>query len=189
METYPNFKPIVIVSDALMSTSAAAIRAGLEAFGLRTSLFICGLDNNVWDVIEGKIPDCDYIIFDCHGYEGKFLFEVMSVGKAGFQQLGVSPEEVRLRAKLPNCFVISLACTTGTSELADAFLAAGCRGFIGPNGCPHVHIGLLFVLQFYRHLLQHIGIGLNNPQFSEKQALEAARRFDTDAAMFTIYEP
>jgi hypothetical protein len=189
METYPNSKPIVIVSDALMSTSAAAIRAGLEAFGLRTSLFICGLDTNVWDVLEGKILDCDYIIFDCHGNEGKLLFQVMSIGEAGFQELSVSAEEIRSRARLQNSFVISLACTTGTQELADAFAAAGSRGFIGPNGCPHVHVGFLFVLQFYRHLLQHIGIGVENPQFSEKEALEAARQFDADAAMFTIFEP
>jgi len=170
-----------------MSTSAAAIRAGLEAFGLRTSLFICGLDANVWDVLEGKIPDCDYIIFDCHGYEGKLLFEVMSIGKAGFQQLTVGSEDVSSRAHLQNSFVISTACTTGTPELANAFFDAGCRGFIGPNGCPHIHVGFLFVLQFYRHLLQHIGI--NNSQFSEKEALAAARQFDTDAAMFTVFEP
>ncbi|MBV9867031.1 MAG: hypothetical protein JO316_16885 [Abitibacteriaceae bacterium] len=188
METYPNFKPIVIVSDAFMATSATAIRAGLEAFGLRTSLFLCGLETHVWDVLAGKLPDCDDIIFDCHGEEGQLLFEVASRDTAGFQPVRIGPAEVRARAQLSHKFVISLACTTGTPALAEAFLAGGCRGFMGPHGCPHVHVGFLFVLQFYRHLLQHIGSGEGNSHLAAREALEAARHFDVDAAMFTIYE-
>jgi len=174
-------KPIVIVTDPFMATLGTAIRAGLEAFGLRTCLFICASDANIWDVLSNKVPECEHIIFECHGNEGQMLFDVHPEAQIG-------ADEIRSKAHLPDKFILSLGCTTGNAELAAAFLSAGCRGFIGPSGTPHVHTGFLFTLMFYRHLLQHAGIGVDEPKLSEREAFEAAKRFHADAEMFTIYE-
>ncbi len=157
-----------------MTTFAVAIRAGLDAFGLRTCLFICNSQDHVWEVLSGQIPDCDHIIFVCHGdRSGNLLFDV-------YPKTQVDVKMIERKALLSDKFILSLGCSTGDGNLARDFLKVGCRGFVGPNGNPHVHTGYLFILMFYRYLLQHFGMGVDEAKLTEREAFEAAKKFHVE---------
>ena len=59
-------------------------------------------------------------------------------------------ENLRAHFRLTGSTVLSLGCTTGSDEMADAFLAAGAKAFAGPSGYPDASDAIVFT-----HLLFH----------------------------------
>ena len=87
-----------------------------------------------------------------------------------------TPKNLRSFAKLPEKCVIWSGCGSGRRAFAEAFLASGCRSYIGFTGETDADAGNLFILGFFYHLLTHD----RDPQFdcTEQEAFERAARID-----------
>jgi hypothetical protein len=66
-------KPIVIITDGSSQDGAVAIRAGLEQLSFRVFSFTCETRQNLYELLGGSIPDCDYVILCNHGDEHETL--------------------------------------------------------------------------------------------------------------------
>jgi hypothetical protein len=116
----------------------------------------------------------------CHGDELGIVLE----GLAPEADLGepppdrLTPELVRQHASLRGRVVVPTSCVSGSSEMAGAFLDAGCGAYIAPGGYPYS--ALLFV----RHLYRELTVGAALPA-----AADAARSKDDDGRVFRLWSP
>ncbi len=63
------YKSVVICCDKSpkLFQDATAIRAALEAFGLRVHLYDLAQKRGALEFLAGAMPECDYVILFCHG--------------------------------------------------------------------------------------------------------------------------
>ena len=147
------FESVVIACDQTTLDMASAIRGVLEGFRLHVYLHFCVQEQNVWDVLAGKIPDSSYVILCATG--GGFQVVTKREGVWGPTCVALTPDFVREKVALAGRGIISMGCGTGRQELAQAFLHTGCRAFLGPDdlGPEDVHIDqdadTLFVITFF----------------------------------------
>ncbi len=165
-------------------SDTSALAPALEAFGCRPLVYRVGRGNDLVGILSGEDlwKDADHLILDCHGQDGRIAMPYVhpSVVEPGEPTGDWGPERVREHAKLPPLLVMSTGCSTGSPELARAFLDAGCRAYIGPDDYPNGAVGLFCEIHFYYQLL-YGGLG-------EREALARATAQGGDAAMYRWYE-
>jgi hypothetical protein len=61
------FDSVVIACDQTTLELASAIRGVLEGFRLRVHLYFCVQEQNILDVLAGRIPDSEYVILCATG--------------------------------------------------------------------------------------------------------------------------
>ena len=82
-------------------------------------------------------------------------------------------------AQLPNRIIITTACTLGQKDLAQAFLNAGVRYYLGPETYIEGNAMLLFLHRFYYEILS------NNQ--NTKEAYTVASKMDKETALVKLY--
>jgi hypothetical protein len=117
------FDSVVIACDQTNLDIAAAIRGVLEGFRLHVYLHVCVQEQNVLDVLSGKIPDSSYVILCATG--GGFQVVTQREGVWGPACVVLTPDFVRQKVALAWRGIISMGCGTGRQELAQAFLHTG----------------------------------------------------------------
>ena len=143
----------VCVAD-LGDNEGSLVRHLLENLGLAVELYGIGQARHLASVIhgDGLGGSPDFLIITGHGEEGAIIvpecadeIEVLQP----FHRL-MTPSHVREHFTLTGSTVLSLGCTTGSEEMADAFLTAGASAFAGPSGFPEGSDAIVFLhLLFY----------------------------------------
>jgi hypothetical protein len=131
-----------------LGTDGEAIRSALEQFGLRVNRFPIGQARHLVAALsEGR--GADLVVLDCHGVDGAVLIPELAPELEREQPFhGVlTAADLRGFARFDGATVISTGCGTGTPELADAVLACGAAGYLGPTGYPEGH-ACFFVLSY-----------------------------------------
>ena len=122
---------------------ATAIRAALEAFGLRVHLYALTQKRSALEALAGAIPDCDYVVLLCHGgqdADGSPRLDLKVVDQKdgdyanpnGWEVVNLSltpaniPEYVNGKGRT----LICLSCGAGREAFAEAFFKAGFTGYI-----------------------------------------------------------
>jgi hypothetical protein len=168
------------------SGEAAALRAALEVLDVHVSLFPVGCAQHLVRVLDRGAYEAQppqYFVLSAHGDERGFLLPELAEEVAAEQPFNdaLTIELARTWVRLPaGCVVISTACATGTSELADAFIseAGGCDYYVAPTGYADAGAAFVFVTMFFYWLLN--GEGLVG-------AFERARAIGTQTAMFKLF--
>ena len=133
---------------------ASLVRQLLESLGLAVELYGIGQARHLASVLHGDglggIPD--FLIITGHGEEGAIIVPECAEEIERLQPFHrlMTPAHVRAHFTLTGSTVLSLGCTTGSDEMADAFLAAGAKAFAGPSGYPDASDAIVFT-----HLLFH----------------------------------
>ena len=142
------FPPAVDVL-ALDYPEAIALRFLLEAIGIQVRLHLPGLPHEVMEVLVASRPAEEHLILCCHGDERGIVFDGLAPelyeGQPFRERL--TPDVVKRHASLSDRTVIATGCGTGAHIFAEAFLAAGAGGFIGPDGYPQD--ALFFLTHLY----------------------------------------
>ena len=156
------FDPVVIACDPTALELGQAIRAALEAFRLRVTLYHCVQKRNVLDVLAGRIPDSEYVVLCAHGWnptegdETKVSFRRLVDEIDGHRrevEFALTAEGIAELVSLADRTVIAGGCWTGDEALARAFLDAGCTAYIGPEGFVDQDAVVMFTIAFFYHLL------------------------------------
>lgn len=159
---------------------AYALRAILEYEGLRVNWFPVATTGQFRRLLSGAESPAGHLVFCCHGDERGIVLEGLAQGDEPGEPPPdrLTPELVRLHASLPGRVVIATGCHTGSAEMANAFLDAGCAAYIAPDGYPQS--ALLFLHRLYHELA--IGAALQT-------AADAAARQDDDGRLFRLWSP
>jgi len=185
------FDSVVIAYDQWSMDIGLAVRASLELFRLNVYPHFCVQKKNVVDFLAGKIPDSEYVVLCSHGLgttdapeeqpdEMKMGFHVVDEidGKWDKIEFALTPANIIEYVKLKGRTVIALGCGNGREPLARAFLAAGCRAYVGAIGPVDQDSIALFAIAFFYHLLSQ---GRDSSlSCSEQEAAERAAVIDTE---------
>lgn len=165
-------------------SEANSIRQTLEYFGANVITYYIGRPNDFITILNGEkiYSDVEHLIFCFHGKSGKF--EMPKLAKDVYENdepkgnFGVAELErfVKLRDKL----IITTACSLGRKVIANVFLKAGNKAFIGAKGYIEGNSALFFVIQFYYGILTN--------QLSEKESFSKAILTDNEMKLFKFYE-
>jgi len=197
------FDGVVVVCDQWSLDIGLAVRASLELFRLRVHFYFCVQKQNVLDALAGDIPRSDYVVLCTHGIDTeKIDVATPDSHQAGFQVVdlidgewksvwfALTPATVPQLVHLPGRTVISGGCASGREPLAHAFLASGCRAYLGPVEDVDQDADALFIIGFFYHLLTRS----RDPQVActDREAAVRAGQFDTHARagthLFRYYE-
>lgn len=165
--------PISIVVLENSDLESTALRSVLEYFGYRVDIHWVGSRKEFVEILKGNIPTQDFIILSCHGDEQEGIYTLP-------EEKPISASEIKETAKLVGKTILSLGCETGTKELAEAFLNSGCKTYIAPSGAPFGNTALLFAI--------HLCYEMRQNKKSFKEAMEAAKNFNSDSRMFALFE-
>jgi len=188
------FDSVVIACEQTTLDIAMAIRSSLELFRLNAYLHFCVQRKNVIDFLAGKIPDAEYVVLCCRGnHAGESGWIAPGEDQLGMNfgvadqvngewkpaPLFLRPDNIAEYVRLPGRTVISNGCNTGHEPLAKAFLAAGCKGYIGAVGSVDQDSTALFTIAFFYHLLCHERD--SSLRCSDEQAAERAASLDRES--------
>jgi len=175
---------ITLVVGENCDMSAFALRSTLECFGAKVTVHWIGRPNDFIDVLSGEYLDkqCDYLIFDFHGDEGRFcmteladdIYETNEPKGKYFDY-----QQVEKYTKLKNIHIIGNGCTLGHKNLADAFLNSGCKSYIGPNDYIDGNAALMFITRLMYEVI-------NNKKSLDK-AFQIAKSIDQETEMYQLY--
>lgn len=173
---------------------ATAIRAALEAFGLRVHLYALAQKRNALEVLAGTMPECDYVVLLCHGgqeADGSPQLNLKVVDQKngdydnpnGWEVVNFSltpaniPEYVNGKGRT----LICLSCGGGQEAFAEAFFKAGFAGYIASQGDGiYANAAILFVIGFFYHLLTESRIGDAPTHHTDREAVALASALDAD---------
>ena len=169
---------IIDLDDAFASL---AIRSVSEYFGFRTELTLVGNSQILVDVLGANKP-FEVVLINGHGSEGAFHLPELSDEIKDQYPYGskLSHSELASFLKIKACCVISTACSSGTEDMANVFLAGGARYFIAPTGYPDGSDALKLACDF----LYHYGLKQKTPV----EALSLAKFKTNDSCMFNVWE-
>jgi len=163
---------------------AQAIRAALEWFNIRVVTHWIGRGNDLAAVLSGRdlLPDADHLLISCHGLGGEIVMPEPASGVCLPDEPAGNwgPETVRKYASLPSILVIGNGCGLGTPRMAKAFIEAGARAYIGPDGEPEASSSLFYVVYYYYELI--------TTGCSERQAARHAATRDSQTAMYRWFD-
>jgi hypothetical protein len=175
---------IAIVCGPDCDLETQAIRASLEYFGARVFTYWIGRPSDFTAVLSGEdlYPGTDMILLNFHGEDGKFLMPELDEAcyEEGEQRGNFGPGEIQRFAKLEGKIVLANGCTLGNPELANAFLTAGCKLYIGPDDYPEGNAALMLALRLFYEMLQH--------KKPAKEAFHLAQSMDAEMAMYRLFE-
>jgi hypothetical protein len=175
----PPVVEMMVIEDEL---AALALRGALEYWGVRVNMHYIGAANPLVELLDGSTPLAETIILMCHGVEaGLYLPELAPAFAAAQRYTGViSAADFRDFLRLPDNVVINTGCSLGTPDYGAAFLAGGCRAYIGAAGDPEGNAALFYILHlFYAWHCQGKPLA---------DAHAEAARHDHETAMFSLYK-
>jgi len=173
-------KTALIVAFGDTGNESEALRQTLEAFGMFVATKYIGRPNDFVAVLRGEVPiDTDFIIFSCHGDEGKFIMPVLgeNIYTPDEPRGNLGGEDVEKFLGLSGKIIISLGCTTGQEKTAAAFSVNNV--YIAPEDYVEGRSALFFAIKFFYELLQN--------GKDEKNAYELAKSSDTETSLFRFY--
>lgn len=177
-----------------LASDISAVRASLEAFGLRVHLYDLVQKQNALEVLAGAIPECEYVILWCHGGrhpdgERQLSFRVIDqvdgdYGKSrGWEGVTVSLTP----ANIPDYFngngrtLICIACGSGQDTFAQAFRECGYKAYIAPRGNGvHMNAAVLFIIGFFYHLMAGTRLDAEPFHHTAEEAVALAAQADTN---------
>lgn len=182
-----------------LSSYINATRAALEAFGLRVHLYDLTQKQDALKVLAGAIPECEYIVLWCHGDtdingESQLSFKLIDQMDGDYSKSrGWEGVTINLTpANIPDYFVgngrtiICIACGSGQDQFAQAFLEAGYKAYIAPQGGGvHVNSAVLFIIGFFYHLMAATRLDDQPFQHTDLEAVALAAQADADFAQGT----
>lgn len=129
----------------------------LQEMGCRVTVYRINRPLTFASVLSGAnlYRETQHIILDCHGDDGAVLVRQLD---ARFMLPEDPPgpwypDRIRECANIPPSLVFSHGCTTGTNELADAFLDGGAVAVIAPEQWPDYRDAMMVHYRFYYELL------------------------------------
>ncbi len=190
------YQSVVICCDKSpkLFQDATAVRAALEAFGLRVHLYDLAQKRGALEFLAGAIPPGDYVVLFCHGGrdpDGGMQLDLRVVDQAegdydnprGWERvtLGLTP------ANIPDCVqgmgrtLICVGCGAGQEEFAQAFLKAGFKGYIAPQAdYINANAAMMFVISFFYHLLAESRIEDAPVKYTDQEAVALASALDAN---------
>ncbi|MFD1396413.1 delta-aminolevulinic acid dehydratase [Kroppenstedtia eburnea] len=175
-------KVALIVGDT--GNEAHAIRYTLEEFGAEVMTKWIGRPNAFLTALtkEGLYPGFDTLVISFHGEEGTFLIPELGeeIYEEGEPRGNIGPKEIRKFAALEGKTVLSTGCETGDSELAQAFLDAGCKAFIAPEEAVDGNSATIFTQLFFYEKIQ-------NKRRTE-EAFRLAQGIDSETRYFRLFQ-
>jgi hypothetical protein len=194
------FEPVVIACDSTSLDVALAIRGALELFRLPVYMHFCVQKRNVLDVLAGRIPDSEYVVLalhSCVAYSSQIDEPSMSTvveevdGRWQPWRLDLTPQTIREVVQLEGRKVVNVVCDSGSPEVAQAFLDAGCAAYIGADGGVDQDACALFTIGFFYHLLsaeRHESL-LTTDEEAVALAAAADTRWKGGTQVFRYYAP
>ncbi len=176
-------KIISIILGPNCDIEAFAIRNVLEYFGFIVVLRTVGRPNDFIKILQGdettKISDV--LIFCFHGQNGKFIMPKLAteIYERTEPKENFNFEQIHKFAKLNGQHIIVTGCTLGNRKLADSFLKANAKSYIGAKKHPEGNSVLVFVTTLFHYFIQS-----NN--YSD--AFEKAKIIDNETGLFEKYE-
>lgn len=190
------YQSVVICCDKTpkLFQDATAVRAALEAFGLRVHLYDLAQKRGALEFLAGAIPPCDYIVLFCHGgrdSNGGRQLGLTVVDQAngdydnpdGWERVtvGLTPANIPDYVQGMGRTLICVGCGAGQEEFAQAFLKAGFKGYIAPQAdYIYANAAMMFVIGFFYHLLTESRIDDNPTKYTDQEALVLASTIDGD---------
>ena len=170
---------LITIDDTL---EALALRAALEWWGFQVRLHLIGKAQDLVDLMSPGDRLSNTLFLMCHGDERGIRLPELGAEIESAQPYhgAVRPSDVAVFARLPGRVAISTGCATGTPAFAEAWLGAGCRAYIGPDGYPHGDASL-----FYGLHLSYAWLCRGRP-LAEAHALASAH--DAETRLFRLYE-
>lgn len=173
---------------------ATAIRAALEAFGLRVHLYDLAQKRGALEFLAGAMPECDYVVLFCHGgrdADGGAQLELRVVDQVdgdydnprGWERvtLGLTPANIPDSVKGMGRTLVCVGCGAGQEPFAPAFLKAGYKGYIAPQGdYINANAAMMFVIGFFYHLLTESRIEDEPNHYTDQEAVALASALDGD---------
>jgi hypothetical protein len=145
---------VINIADAL---EAVALRAALEWWNIEVSLRHIGAADQLVALLDGTLALSPMVFLMCHGDERGILLPELAPELEAAQPFSgaIGPVELRQFLHLPGCMVVNTGCSTGTRELAAAFLDGGASVYIGPDDYPDADGSLFYCLSLaYGHLVR-----------------------------------
>jgi hypothetical protein len=160
-----------------------ALQLALNEFRADTRLLNVGCASHLVSVLDGSASRAGCLVLCCHGDERGILLDELSADVAREQPFldALTPSLAHQHVNLPGRTVISVGCCTGSRGLPEAFLAGGCRAYVGPTGYPDAEDTLMFAVA--------LSYGLLARREKLEVAVERGRSVGRDAAMFKLYQP
>lgn len=162
---------------------AFAIRSFLEYLDFVVILRPIGRPNDLLEILQGdKITrEADFLVFCFHGKSGKFIMPKLSPEIYQYAEPNVdfSHRHINQFGKLNNQCVISTGCTLGHRKLADSFLGAGAKSYIGAKDYPEGHSVLIFVTTFFYWIARG---------YNCREAFTNAVSIDSETMQFELFE-
>jgi GNAT superfamily N-acetyltransferase len=159
-----------------------ALRSVLESFRIRVKLVPVGQARHLVRLLDGTEATAPFLVLACHGDSGRILLPPLAPQVERFQPFhgSLGPQEIVECARLGGRTVICTGCDTATPELAEAFLAAGCDGYLAPAGAPFGYASTIVVAVVFYELIQGR---------SFDSAVDKLRAIDDELAMWQLYRP
>ncbi|MGI4788081.1 MAG: hypothetical protein ACRYFS_04445 [Janthinobacterium lividum] len=190
------YKSVVICCDksAKIFQDATAIRAALEAFGLRVHLYDLAQKRSALELLAGMMPECDYVILLCHGGvdsngEAQLNLKVVDQADGDYENpngwelvtLSLTPTNIPEYVKGMGRTLVCCSCGAGQEPFAQAFLEAGYKGYIAPQGnYINANAAMIFVIAFFYHLLTESRIDDEPTKLTDQEAVSLASALDAD---------
>ncbi|WP_417900207.1 delta-aminolevulinic acid dehydratase [Bacillus haimaensis] len=176
-------KHVALIVGPNSEMEAQAIRSALEYFQIRVTTYWIGRPRDLIEVLtgEGLMSETDCLILSFHGEEGELLMPVLeeSVYELDEPRGNFGSEEIKVFGNLADRLVIGNGCTLGRPDLAKAFLAQGCRAYIGPGDYIDGNAALYFIIRFFYELISN--------GKSEKEAYDLAKSTDNETWLYEWY--
>jgi len=158
-----------------------ALRVALETMHIRVNLFSIGTPQHLMNVLGGAEATAPYLVISGVSAEedGSIPLPELAEPIAALQPFNgrLSIDQLRSFLDVPGRTVVSLWGDMGREDIADAFLDAGCRAYIGPVGCPFRHSAMLFLTGLFYELTQQRDI---------EAAVAKLAAIDTELAMYRL---
>lgn len=190
------YKSVVICCDKSpkLFQDATAIRAALEAFGLRVHLYDLAQKRSALEFLAGAMPECEYVVLFCHGgrdADGGAQLALKVVDQVdgdydnprGWERvtLDLTPTNIPEYVKGMGRTLVCVACGAGQEPFAQAFLKAGYKGYIAPQGnYINANAAMVFVIAFFYHLLTESRIEDEPTSHTDQEAVALASALDAD---------
>jgi hypothetical protein len=160
-------------------TEPFVIRSLAEGYGATSLLKNAGKPSELLSAIRNTDANC--IVLSLHGDEKGFILPELESQVAATEKYSkhLSAENLTKELKLQGGVVISTACHTGVEDFGKAFLGAGAKAYIAPEGYPEGNAIPFFLSHFfYLSLARNQSLGT---------AFCAAQRQDTETRLFRMY--
>ena len=169
---------LVSILDAAESNAFRSILENLEAV---VHLRPVGTPVDFLKVIASdELPD--FLIISCHGGENGIHFGDFAQGiDVSTLVDGYMPSHhIAHAGRFSGSLVINTGCGCGSASVADHFLEAGARGYIGTEPDPDWRAHSLFVHHFFYEIIRSGS--------DEGAAWEQAATYDADSRCFLLYD-